>query len=57
MDSTSTRFDWVGWYTTIPGIPAGWGDAPAATGPAPAVLALAVMAARIDRGEAHWRAA
>lgn len=30
MESESPQFDWVGWLTSIPGIPTGWGEAPTA---------------------------
>ncbi len=26
MDQTDTRFDWIGWLASIPGIPADWGS-------------------------------
>ncbi len=29
MDQTDTRFDWIGWLASIPGIPADWGIPPA----------------------------
>jgi len=29
MDQTDTRFDWIGWLASIPGIPADWGNQPA----------------------------
>lgn len=25
MDQTDTRFDWIGWLASIPGVPADWG--------------------------------
>jgi hypothetical protein len=31
MDKQQTKFDWNAWYASIPGIPAGWGESPAAT--------------------------
>jgi hypothetical protein len=31
MDKQQTKFDWNAWYASIPGIPAGWGEGPAAT--------------------------
>ncbi|MGE8141639.1 hypothetical protein ACQKOE_06660 [Novosphingobium sp. NPDC080210] len=38
MDKATTQFDWIGWLSTVPGIPAGWGEAPAGTSPATAVV-------------------
>lgn len=26
MDQTDTRFDWISWLASIPGIPADWGN-------------------------------
>jgi hypothetical protein len=26
MDQTDTRFDWISWFASIPGIPADWGN-------------------------------
>ena len=26
MDQTETRFDWISWLASIPGIPADWGN-------------------------------
>lgn len=49
MDKATTQFDWIGWLSSIPGIPAGWGEAPAQTSPATAVVqfeACAEAAAR-----------
>lgn len=31
MDTQQTKFDWNGWYASIPGIPAGWGHPPMPT--------------------------
>jgi hypothetical protein len=25
MDQTDTRFDWISWLASVPGIPADWG--------------------------------
>jgi hypothetical protein len=30
MDQTDTRFDWISWLASIPGIPADWGNHTAA---------------------------
>lgn len=30
MDQAPAKFDWIAWYATTPGIPAGWGEPPAA---------------------------
>ena len=27
MDQTDTRFDWISWLASVPGIPADWGNA------------------------------
>lgn len=29
MDKTQPKFDWIAWLASVPGIPAGWGEAPA----------------------------
>ncbi|MFM5955033.1 MAG: hypothetical protein ACKOPE_12135 [Novosphingobium sp.] len=29
MEHEPAKFDWIGWLSSIPGIPAGWGNAPA----------------------------
>lgn len=29
MDKAPAKFDWIGWLSTVPGIPAGWGKSPA----------------------------
>ena len=34
MDKQTASFDWIAWFTTIPGIPAGWGNSPPADQPA-----------------------
>ncbi|MEY4237502.1 MAG: hypothetical protein RL339_103 [Pseudomonadota bacterium] len=26
MDQTDTRFDWISWLASVPGIPADWGS-------------------------------
>ena len=26
MDQTDTRFDWIRWLASVPGIPADWGN-------------------------------
>jgi hypothetical protein len=28
MDTQQAKFDWIAWYASIPGIPAGWGASP-----------------------------
>lgn len=30
MDTKQPTFDWIAWLASVPGIPAGWGEAPAA---------------------------
>lgn len=30
MDTQQAKFDWIAWYASIPGIPAGWGEVPSA---------------------------
>ncbi|MFM5924936.1 MAG: hypothetical protein ACKOPG_12210 [Novosphingobium sp.] len=35
MEHEPAKFDWIGWLSSIPGIPAGWGDAPAESASAP----------------------
>ena len=50
MDKATSQFDWISWLSSIPGIPAGWGEAPAETSPATAVVqfeACAEAAARV----------
>jgi len=37
MDLQDAKFDWIAWYASIPGIPAGWGSAPAGNTPATVV--------------------
>ncbi len=37
MDKATSPFDWISWLSSIPGIPAGWGVAPANFPPAPVV--------------------
>ncbi|MBA4161212.1 MAG: hypothetical protein C0515_03840 [Novosphingobium sp.] len=29
MDTQQATFDWIAWYASIPGVPAGWGASPA----------------------------
>jgi hypothetical protein len=41
MDKAPESFDWIGWLTTVPGIPAGWGEPPASPAPATVVHAQA----------------
>jgi hypothetical protein len=38
MDQAPAKFDWIAWHATIPGIPAGWGEPPAAAEAAPAFI-------------------
>ena len=28
MENAPAKFDWISWLASIPGIPAGWGEAP-----------------------------
>jgi hypothetical protein len=28
MENAPAKFDWISWLASIPGIPAGWADAP-----------------------------
>jgi len=44
MDTAPAQFDWIGWLATIPGVPAGWGEAPA--NPAPVSAMPAPVASR-----------
>lgn len=44
MDKATSPFDWIGWLSSIPGIPAGWGEAPAGTSPVTAVAQLGTCA-------------
>ncbi len=41
MDQATTHFDWIGWLTSVPGIPAGWGQTPASPAPVSVVPAPA----------------
>lgn len=45
MDKANASFDWIGWLTTVPGIPAGWGETPAS--PAPVAVVQAKAAPRL----------
>lgn len=29
MENAQPTFDWIAWLASVPGIPAGWGEAPA----------------------------
>ncbi len=46
MDTEPSQFDWIGWLATIPGIPAGWGEAPASPAPVSALPAPVAPRAR-----------
>ncbi|MFN3516184.1 MAG: hypothetical protein ACK4YM_03375 [Novosphingobium sp.] len=56
MDNAQTKFDWIAWLASVPGIPAGWGETPAqavTVTPAQAatVVDLPVRAEDADRSE------
>jgi hypothetical protein len=44
MDQATTKFDWIAWLASVPGVPAGWGAPPA--GPAPVSVVQAPAAPR-----------
>ncbi len=37
MENATSQFDWNSWLCSIPGIPAGWGEAQAGSAPASVV--------------------
>ena len=40
MDQTDTRFDWISWLASVPGIPADWPVCPVANCAAPGGLTV-----------------
>ncbi|HCF25471.1 MULTISPECIES: hypothetical protein [unclassified Novosphingobium] len=41
MDQATTKFDWIAWLASVPGVPAGWGETPASPAPVSVVQAQA----------------
>ncbi len=60
MDKATSQFDWISWLSSIPGIPAGWGNTLASFPPA-SVVAMQVetcdSAAARDMGLPELKAA
>lgn len=50
MENATSQFDWISWLSSIPGIPAGWGDTLASFPPASVV---AMQADACDAGTAR----
>jgi hypothetical protein len=46
MDQATTKFDWIAWLASVPGVPAGWGAPPASPAPVSVVQAQAAPRSR-----------